>query len=309
MTLQQLKYAVEIASCDSFGIAARKLFITQPSLSKSIRELEEELHIQLFTRTSRGISVTHDGTAFLGYARQVLEQIDLLERRFLQPASTRPRFSVTTQHYAFAVNAFVELVQTSGHEEYDFALRETKTFEILDDVRTMKSEIGILYINTFNEHVLGKHMRDGNLSFHPLFSTSPHVFISRNNPLANKDQVTLSELEPFPYLHFEQGEYNSFYFSEELLSTMTHRKSITVSDRATLFNLLIGLNGFTISSGIISTDLNGMDIIAVPLAADNQMTVGWIQRADIAPSPLAKRYTDALERFVGPVRSPQDSAR
>lgn len=298
MTLQQLKYAIEIAKCGSMNIAAKKLFITQPSLSNAIRELEEELNISIFQRTNRGISITVEGAEFLGYARQVIEQAELLEKRYFNSRPSAQHFSVSTQHYAFAVNAFVELIKEYGVDEYEFNLRETKTYEIIDDVKNLRSEIGILYLNEFNSKVMNKLFKESNLKFTKLFTAKPHVFISIKNPLSEKKSVTLEDLEEYPYLCFEQGEYNSFHFSEEILSTLSHRKTIRVSDRATLFNLLIGLNGYTISTGILSSDLNGNDIIPVPLEIEEEITVGWISHKNMTLSQLANIYIHKLNEII-----------
>lgn len=298
MTLQQLKYVIEVANCGSINIAAKRLFITQPSLSNALRELETELNISIFKRTNRGIRVTIDGVEFLGYARQVIEQTELLEKRYFNTKPSAQHFSVSTQHYAFAVNAFVDLIKKYGKKEYGFSIRETKTYEIIDDVKNLRSEVGILYLNKFNFKIMNKLFTESNLKFIKLFTAKPHVFISVNNPLSKQKLVTIKDLENYPYLCFEQGEYNSFHFSEEILSTLAHKKTIKVSDRATLFNLLIGLNGYTISTGILSSDLNGNDIISVPLDVDEEITVGLLLHKSIKLGKLADAYIDALKKNV-----------
>ncbi|EGW37982.1 LysR family transcriptional regulator [Desulfosporosinus sp. OT] len=298
MTLQQLKYAIEIAVRGSINEAAKRLFITQPSLSNAIKELEAELNITIFERTNKGVSISVEGAEFLGYARQVLEQTELLENRYQDAKPSPQHFSVSTQHYAFSVNAFVNLMKKYALEEYEFTLRETKTYEILEDVKNLRSEIGILYLNEFNSKVINKFMKEGNLEFTVLFEASPHVFISAKNPLAKQERVSLEDLDSYPCLSFEQGEYNSFHFSEEILSTLSHKKSIRVSDRATLFNLLIGLNGYTISTGVLSSDLNGNNIIAVPLDINETITVGWISHKNVTPSRLAIAYVQELDQVI-----------
>ncbi len=298
MTLQQLKYMIEIAACGSMNEAAKRLFIAQPSLSSSVRELEAELGIELFTRSAKGVVLTTDGVEFLGYARQVVEQSALLEQRYLGKKPARQLCCISTQHYAFAVNAFVNLIKNSGAEEYEFTLRETRTYEIIEDVRNLRSELGILYLNPFNKKVIVKLLKENRLEFHPLLHAKPHIFISAGNPLATKASVTLDDLRDYPYLSFEQGEYNSFYFSEEILSTTFHSKSIHVSDRATLFNLLIGLNGYTISTGIVSADLNGNNIIPVLLEADDEMQVGWISNRQVQLSHSASAYLEELKAVL-----------
>lgn len=298
MTLQQLKYVVMVAKKGTISEAAQSLFISQPSLTNAIKELEKELQITIFNRTNKGIYISKEGEEFLGYARQVLEQTNLLEERYLKSTPVKRNFCVSTQHYSFAINAFVDFIQEYGREEYDFSLRETTTHEIIEDVTRLKSEIGILYLNDFNETILMKLIRENNLKFEELFQAKPHIFISSHNPLAKKNKVTLEDLEPYPYLSFEQGEYNSFYFSEEILSTLERKKNIRVRDRATLFNLLIGLNGYTISSGIISKELNGQDIIAIPLDADETIRIGILTHKKLQPSMLGEAYIRSLKKHI-----------
>ena len=298
MTLQQLKYVVMVAKKGTISEAAQSLFISQPSLTNAIKELEKELQITIFNRTNKGIYISKEGEEFLGYARQVLEQTNLLEERYLKSTPVKRNFCVSTQHYSFAINAFVDFIQEYGREEYDFSLRETTTHEIIEDVTRLKSEIGILYLNEFNETILMKLIRENNLKFEELFQAKPHIFISSHNPLAKKNKVTLEDLEPYPYLSFEQGEYNSFYFSEEILSTLERKKNIRVRDRATLFNLLIGLNGYTISSGIISKELNGQDIIAIPLDADETIRIGILTHKKLQPSMLGEAYIRSLKKHI-----------
>lgn len=299
MTLQQLKYVIEVVKQGSINEAARRLFISQPSLSNAVRDLEAEIGIVIFDRSNKGISLSKDGIEFLRYASQVVEQAELLESRYMNAKPSYQHFSVSTQHYAFAVNAFVNLVQEFGHEAYELTLRETKTYEIIEDVRSFRSEIGILYLNEFNEKVMNKMLKDANLQFQSLFVAKPHIFISSRNPLAKQSIVTIEQLQQYPYLSFEQGEYNSFHFSEEILSTLTHKKSIRVSDRATLFNLLIGLNGYTISTGVLSADLNGNEIIPVPLDCQEDIHVGWIAHRNVSLSVLGAAYVESLKRAIG----------
>ncbi len=296
MTLQQLKYAAAVARWGSFNEAAARLYVSQPSLSAAVRELEGEMGVRIFNRTSRGVTVTPEGTEFLGYARQVLEQAELLESRWRDAAPRRRLFSVSAQHYAFAVNAFVDTVRELGVEDYDCTLRETRTHEIIEDVAAFRSELGVLYLSEFNEKVLQKIFRDRDLRFTPLFVAAPHVFLSADHELARRPSVTLEDLEDWPCLSFEQGELNSFHYAEELLSTVPHRKNIRVSDRATLFNLLIGLGGYTIATGVLPPDLNGERIVSVPLDSPERMTVGYITRTDTGLGSVGELYLKKLER-------------
>lgn len=298
MTLQQLKYVITVAEKGTISDAAKALFISQPSLTNAIKELEQEMQITIFNRTNKGIIVSNVGDEFLAYARQVLEQANLLEEKFLNGKQQSPRFSVSTQHYSFAVNAFVDVIREFGGNQYDFTLRETQTYEIIQDVANLKSEIGILYTSSKNEEVLLKLIRQSGLETEKLFMAKPHVFISSKHPLAAKEAITLQELDEYPYLSFEQGEYNSFYFSEEILSTIDRSKNIKVRDRATLFNLVIGLNGYTVSTGVLSKELNGESIIARPLEVDEFMQVITIKQKNMPFSRYAKTYMDALKKHV-----------
>ena len=297
MTLQQLKYIVTVADCGNITEAAEKLFISQPSLSAAIHNLENEMGVTAFVRSNKGVTVTREGEELLSFARMLLEQADNMKDYFGGGEKRTPKFSVSCQHYSFAVNAFVDLIKEYGQDDYDFSLRETQTYEIIDDVAKMRSELGILFLNEFNEAVLTKILKSHDLSFHPLFTARPHVFVSRSHPLAQNTVITNEELEAYPYLSFEQGEHNSFYFSEEIFSSYERRKNIRVRDRATLFNLLIGLNGYTVCSGVIDENLNGSDIIAVPLAVDDDMRIGYITHKRGMLSRLGCSYLEALKKY------------
>ncbi|MBP1548280.1 MAG: LysR family transcriptional regulator, partial [Oscillospiraceae bacterium] len=251
-----------------------------------------------FQRSAKGISLTIDGSEFLSYARQVVEQAELMEQRYLNKKPSKKICSVSTQHYAFAVNAFVNVISRLDNDEYEFTLRETRTYEIIEDVKSFRSELGILYLSGFNEKVITKLLKENHLIFTPLFTAEPHVFISSAHPLAEKDFITLDDLENYPCLAFEQGEFNSFYFSEEILSTAPHKKIIHVSDRATLFNLLIGLNGYTICTGVLNSNLNGDNIISVPLKTEEKINVGYIRHEQAFFSSFAIAYIDELQRLI-----------
>ena len=298
MTLTQLRYVIEVAEAGSISAAAARLFIAQPSLSKAVGELEAEMGVRIFERGARGVRLTDEGTRFLSYARQVVEQADLPESQYLHAEPRRRVFAASSQHYAFVVNAFVGLVREIGREKYEFSLREGTTAGIIEDVRTQRSEVGVIYLSDFNREVIEGAVKRAELRFEPLFTASPHVFVSRTSPLAGRSSVTLGDLEPFPRLTYDQGSQNSFYFSEELHSTQMADKQIVVTDRATLFNLLIGLDGYTISSGVLSADLNGEDIVAVPLESDEHMEIGYLHAAGRPLSSVAERYVAHLRSYI-----------
>ena len=299
MTLQQLKYVIEVADKGSITEAAQSLFISQPSLSSAIRDLETETATKLFQRNSRGILITPEGAEFLGYARQVVQQAALIEDKYIARQAVKRRFSVSTQHYSFTSSAFVELVRAQGGEAYEFILREGKTYDTINDVKTLRSEMGVIYMCSFNEAVISKMLREANLVFSELFSARPHIFIGRNNPLAGRESVTLHDLEQLPCITYEQGDQNAFYFSEEILSTLNHDKSIKVTDKGTIINLMIGTDGYTISSGICPSYLSGDDIISIPLEVEEIIRIGVITHKDYKPTRLGEMYLDILHRVVG----------
>lgn len=298
MTLQQLRYIVTIAETGNITEAARRLFVSQPNLTNSVHDLETEFQLTIFNRTNKGVTLSSDGETFLSYARQILEQVSLLEEKYLNVQERKPKFSVSCQHYSFAVNAFVYVIKEFDANYYDFTLRETQTYEIIEDVSRLKSELGILYISSKNEEIIMKLLRQHQLIFEELFTATPHVFISSTHPLADRSVLSLEDLEEYPYLSFEQGDYNSFYFSEEILSTLDRKKNIKVRDRATLFNLAVGLNGYTVSSGIISKELNGENIIARPLLVDEYMKIGVIKQKQLPLSRYGTSYLNALKQHV-----------
>lgn len=297
MTLTQLKYAVCAAGENSFNDAAKKLFISQPSLSGAIATLEKEVEIQIFHKTKTGISLTAEGEEFIGYARQVLEQYELLDAKYISKKETKKRFSVSMQHYTFAVQAFIETIKKYGMEHYEFEIYEDITYTVIENVRNCKSELGILYLNDFNRQVLQKLFTEYRLEFHPLFDCGLYVYMSKNHPLAGKKQIQLDELMEYPCLSFAQGSHNSFYFAEEVLSTVPYKKIIKASDRATLLNLMTGIDGYTICSGIICEELNGTEYVAVRLDSEEKMTIGYLVRKDMHISETGADYLASLGRF------------
>lgn len=298
MTLQQLTYLVTVADCGNITEAAEKLFVSQPSLSTAISNLEKEMGIKAFVRSNKGVAATREGEELLSFARMLLEQADHMKEYFIKGEKRSPKFSVSCQHYSFAVNAFVDLIKKYDADRYNFIIRETQTGEIMEDVANGKSEIGVIYLSEHNEEVLTKLIKNNQLVFEQLYVAKPHVFICREHPLAYRDVITMADLEPYPYLVYEQGNRNSFYFSEEFISMLDFPKIIQVRDRATLFNLVIGLNGFTVSSGVIDHKLNGSDIIAKPLLVDKTMRIGVVRKENIIFSQYARTYMEALKNYL-----------
>ena len=296
MTLQQVKYALTIADCGSMNEAAKQLFISQPSLSETMKELETEIGLDIFLRSNRGIVITPEGEEFLGYARQVTEQFGLLQSKYIDK-KVKEKFSVSTQHYTFAVKAFVEMVKQIGMEQYEFAVHETTTISVIENVKNFKSEIGVLYENDFNEKVLNKMFKENGLEFVELFSCDTFVYLWSGHPLAKQDVITMEELDEYPCLSFDQGKNNSLYLAEEMKSTYEYRRLIKANDRATLLNLMIGLNAYTLCSGIICEDLNGNDYKAVPLKETEKMRIGYIKRKGAKVSHIGELYIEELKKY------------
>lgn len=294
MTLQQLKYVDAVAASGSINDATRRVFATQPTITEAIRNLEEELRVAIFTRSNRGMSLTREGEEFLASARQILDDAARIQEKYTGKAVRRPQFAVSCQHYAFAVEAFMDVVRANESDSYDFTLRETVTSEIIDDVARHRSEIGILYFSTRNDRALGKILRKEDLEFEELFAAKPHVFLGRKHPLAKRKSIRPDELDAYPYLTYEQGTENALYFAEEVMPAIDRKKNIRVRDRATMTNLVLGLNGFTVASGVHAKSYNP-DIVSVPLRFEDSIRIGFVRRAGV---PLSRPG----EAFVAAVR-------
>ena len=303
MTIQQLHYAIVISEMGSLNKASEVLYVSQPSLTTAVRELEKELGITIFHRSGRGVTLTNDGVEFLTHAREVMRAFDDLSERYGKGGEVKPKFAVSTQHYSFAVKSFVEMVKQFDTAEYAFAIRETRTLEVIEDVYTGKSEVGVLYLNDFNRKAMEKLFRTHSLTFSPLIVCSAYVYLWKGHPLAERTAICFEDLEPYPCLSFEQGGSGSFYFAEEILSTAEYPRTIGATDRATMLNLMIGLNGYTLWSGIICEELNGSDYTAVPFQAKagesaDGMEIGYIVRRDAVLSRPAKLYIEEMDRYL-----------
>lgn len=300
MTLQQLKYILAISAYGSMNKAAEQLYVSQPSLTSSVQELEKEIGIKIFNRSGKGVTLTNDGAEFLQYARQVVSQFDVLAEKYISKGGIKKKFGVSTQHYSFAVKAFVEMVKEFDTSEYEFAIRETKTLEIISDVATLRSEIGIIYLNDFNRQSMTKLLSSNGLKFHALTNCNPFIYIWKGHPLASQKSISFEQLDEFPCLSFEQGDNSSFYLAEEILSTNDYQRIIKANDRATMLNLMIGLNGYTLCSGIICEELNGSDYIAVPFESGNDevMEIGYITLKNVILSELAETYLAKLKGYL-----------
>ena len=297
MTLQQLKYADAVAVCGSISEAARRCFVTQPTLTEAMRLLEEELRIAIFTRSSKGVSLTREGEEFLASARQILDDAARISEKYTGKAVRRPQFAVSCQHYAFAVEAFMDVVKANGADSYDFTLRETVTSEIIDDVARHRSEIGVLYLSRRNERAIMKILRKEELVFEELFEAKPHVFLGKKHPLAKKKFIRPQELDDYPYLTYEQGAENALYFAEEVMPAIDRKKNIRVRDRATMTNLVLGLDGFTVASGAHAKGYNPA-IVSIPLKMDDSIRVGLILRSGIPLSAAGVAFVDAIRACV-----------
>ena len=302
MTLTQLRYAITISETGSFNKAAQILYVSQPSLSNAIHDLEDEFSITIFHRSGRGISLTNEGVEFITYARQVYHQYESLLDKFGKNGNLKKKFGVSTQHYSFATKSFVEMVKKFNTAEYDFAIRETKTREVIDDVSTQKSEIGILYLSNFNKNMILKMLNSADLEFHHLINCQIYVYIYKDHPLAKKEIITFDDLKDYPNLSFEQGDNSSFYFSEEIYANKEYQRMVKVNDRATMLNMMRGLYGFTLCSGIICQELNGDDYIAIPFKpdeddVDDNMSIGYIIKKNQILSRMGSLYIEEIKNY------------
>ena len=309
MTIQQLNYVITISEKGSLNKAAEVLYVTQPSLTSAVRELEKELGIILFNRGGKGVTLTNDGAEFIQYARQVVTQYERLLEKYGKGGNLRKKFGISCQHYSFAVKSFVEMVKQFDTDEYEFAIRESKTRDVIEDVTTGKSEVGILYLSDFNRKAIGKFLKSSQLEFHPLIKCEPYVYLWKGHPLANKKSIRLEELRDYPCLSFEQGPSGAFYFAEEILSTYDYIRTIKATDRATMLNLMVGLNGYTLCSGIICEELNGSDYVAVAFedeeeeVAAGRMEIGYIVKENMILSQMAEKYIAELKRYLSSIQN------
>ncbi|MCL2082921.1 MAG: LysR family transcriptional regulator [Oscillospiraceae bacterium] len=303
MTLQQIYYALTVAETGSMNKAAEKLIVSQPSLSGAIKVLERYAGIKIFLRTSKGMTVTGEGAEFLTYARQVYQQYELLLKKYGETGDIKRKFGVSAQHYSFAVKAFVEMVKHFDTRNYEFAIRETKTYDVIQDVGTLRSEIGILYLSSFNRKIIEKMLCENELSFHHLVNCQAHVYLWNGHPLAGEKSIRFKQLREYPCLSFEQGERGSFYFAEEILSENHYGRIIKACDRATMLNLMVGLNGYTLCSGIICNELNGDDYVAVAFELDEEnqsgtMEIGYIKKKYGVLSEIGEIYLGEIRRYL-----------
>ncbi|MCR5593998.1 MAG: LysR family transcriptional regulator [Saccharofermentans sp.] len=303
MTIQQLNYAITISEAGSINKASEVLYVSQPSLTESVKELEKELGITIFLRSGRGVSLTSEGADFILYARQVVNDYNELSERFGNSKNIKKKFGVSTQHYSFAVKAFVELVKERDMSRYEFAIRESRTRDVISDVASLRSEIGIIYLSEFNKSAITKLLRASDLEFHPLITCDAYVYLWAGHPLSKKKKITFEQLSDYPCLSFEQGDQASFYYAEEILSTKEYVKTIKANDRATMLNLMVGLNGYTLCSGIICEELNGDDYVAVPFDSKGEeeasrMQIGYITRKNQLLSKTGKLYIEKINEYL-----------
>jgi DNA-binding transcriptional LysR family regulator len=304
MTLQQLHYIITISETGSLNKASEVLYVAQPSLTSAVKELEKEIGIAIFNRSGRGVTLTSDGAEFLLYARQVYSQYEVLLEKFGHSGVIKKKFGVSTQHYSFAVKAFVDTVKAFDTSEYEFAIRETKTLDVITDVSTLRSEIGILYLSDFNRKAIAKLLSSSGLVFNKLIDCSAYVYLWKGHPLAKEKSIDFAQLSDYPCLSFEQGDNGSFYFAEEILSTNDYPRTIKACDRATMLNLMVGLNGYTLCSGIICEELNGTDFAAVPFRADEAnpnsvMEIGYVTRRSTLLSKIGELYIRSIKSYLG----------
>ena len=301
MTLTQLNYIITIAETKSMNKAAEKLYVSQPSLTNSVKELEKELGIILFYRSGRGVTLTNDGTEFLLHAREIYQKYEELLEKYGKGGSYKKKFGVSTQHYSFAVKAFVDMAKEFDMSQYEFAIRETRTAEVVRDVSTLKSEIGVLYLSDFNRKSMEKYLNTANLTFHHLIDCNAYVYLWKGHPLSGQKKLTFADLKGYPCLSFEQGDDSAFYLAEEILSTNEYDQIIKANDRATMLNLMVGLNGYTLCSGIICEELNGDDYIAIPFEDEENtcvMEIGYVLRKNTVLSQMGEKYIEAIRRYL-----------
>lgn len=298
MTILQLKYVIAIAGSTSMREAASKLFVSQPALSATIHELEEELGIKIFDRNNKGISLSEQGNEFLTYAKQAVSQYELIEDRYLKSDKDKKHFSVSMQHYVFAVHAFVNVIKEYKTDKYVYTVRETKTDGVLSDVKKLKSEIGIISYSKSNKNIMKKLFREYGLEFYPLMVRNTYAYVWKGHPLTEKKEISLDELKEYPCVSFDQSSDSEFYLSEEALGDYEFDKLIKSNDRATSAEIMAQLNGYSIGTGIMTDSITFKDeFVAIKLKEEDPLTIGYIIRKNHKISDIGKAYIEELQKY------------
>lgn len=292
MTIQQCRYVLEIARCGSFSQAAKQLFVAQSSLSFGVKALESELGITIFERSGSGTCLTDEGAEFIKYARQICKNTDLITERYDQ--NIRQKLYIATQHYDFIADIFGKFLTEEGSNAYRFSIREIETYNVIRDVQTAASDIGILAIKDSNLEIMKRYLSRRKLGFTPLLEVRPHVFFRKGHPLEDKKLLTMGDLKDFPYVSYEQGEHNSDYFTEELMDASYIPKHIEISDRATLMNVLLLTDAYTAGTGIMPSALNKGDIVSVPLDTQERYHIGYILNKERKTAEITLKFIDRL---------------
>lgn len=296
MTILQLKYVIAIDEECSMRKAADRLYVSQPGLSSAVRDLESELGIQIFERVHNGVVTTAAGASFIAYARNAVEQFEKVEEKYLNSRSQRPTFSVSMQHYTIAVDAFIDTVREYDLEEYQYFIRETQTSEVIEDVKTMKSEVGVIALSDFNKNTFKKVFADASLEFHELFSRNTYVYLSKDHPLADRDELSLDDLQDYPCMVFDQGDNTSFYYREEALATYDYKKIISTNERATSIELMLGLKGYAVGVAMLGEGETSSGIKVIRLKEQETLTFGYITRKGSQLSEMGETFVEKLER-------------
>ncbi|WP_408071361.1 LysR family transcriptional regulator [Butyrivibrio sp. JL13D10] len=303
MTILQLKYVIAIDEECSIRKAADRLYVSQPGLSSAVRDLEKELGIQIFERVHNGVVTTSAGASFIAYARNAVEQFTKVEDKYLNKNNVKPTFSVSMQHYTVAVNAFIDTVKEYDYDEYQFSIKETQTSEVIEDVKTMKSEIGVIALSDFNKNTFKKIFADASLEFHELFTRNTYVYLRKDHPLAGKEELSLAELQDYPCMVFDQGDNTSFYYREEALATYDYKKIISTNERATSIELMLGLNGYAVGAAMLGDSLNSSDLTHIKLKEEETLTFGYITRKGTELSEMGQMFVEKLCDFMPEVSS------
>lgn len=298
MNITQLKYVLEMASSSSMREASTKLYVSQPALSASIRELEDELGILIFERTNKGIYLTDDGREFITYAKKAVSQYEILEDRYLSRDSDKEKFSVSTQHYNFAIKAFTDLIKKFDPDKYVFSIHETKTKEVLNDVGSLKSEVGIISFSGSNESLIRKFFRDYQLDFVPLMQRETYVYVWKNHKFAGRKEISIDEMKEFPCISFDQSSDDNFYLTEEAMADYSFDKMIKSDDRATTMEIIAELGGYSVGSGMLSKEYSILQgLVAIKMKEEDPLTIGYITRKGSVLSQYGEEYINELLKY------------
>ena len=295
MNIQQLRYVVAIANSGTFREAAEKMYVSQPSLSISVRDLEKELGFKIFRRTSSGTFLTRRGMEFYEKAQDVVKGFDIFQNQYASPEEEKKEFSISSQHYDFLPPLMTEF-SIRYPENKNFRIFESTTVQILDEVAQGHSELGIIYLNRQNTKGIMQRVDKLGLEVVDLIPFHTHIYLRKGHPLAKKKKLVMEDLAQLPTVRFTQEKDEYLYYSENFVDTSSSSQMFNVTDRATLNGILERTDAYATGSGFLdSQSVNGITVIPLEDNLDNKMV--YVKREEMDLSPVAEKFVEVMVEY------------